>query len=59
MIAAEDPQEQARFAQETYRELRLSRSVVPPFLAGPDREPPAPGTTDKSDSEDVESEESK
>jgi len=31
MLAPDDPREQARFAPETYREFRLSRSVRPPF----------------------------
>jgi hypothetical protein len=31
MLAPDDPREQARFAQETYREFRLSRSVLSPF----------------------------
>jgi len=51
MLAPDDPREQARFARETYREFRLSRSVLSPFDDALSANAPASFIADERDIE--------
>ena len=51
MLAPNDPREQARFARETYREFRLSHSVLSPFDDAAGANAPASYIADERDIE--------